>query len=99
MATHLIVQGGEIELHESESFNKARHRLNKAKKLVIDYENGNIDGNSKDEKFDPFHQLSFRTAFTDDDYPDGGRISVDPVKVIGVRSDDHKDLGGGSDED
>jgi hypothetical protein len=89
MATELIVQGGSIELHESETFNKVRHRLNKAKKLTIDYENNNVDASSK---FEPFHMLSFRTA-------EGGRVSVDPVKIIGVTSDVAKDVGGGADED
>lgn len=92
MGTELIVQGGSIELHESETFNKARHRLNRAKKLVIDYENGNIDANSKESKFEPFHILSFRTA-------DGGRGSFDPVKVIGVVSTEAKDVVGASEDD
>lgn len=80
----LIVQGGEIELHESEKFNKIRHRLNRAKKLLLDYENGNIDGTSKDERFEPFHMLTFRTS-------DDGRVTVDPMKVIGATADDPKD--------
>ncbi len=87
----LIVQGGSIALHESESFNKARHRLNAAKKLIIDYENGNIDG-SGNEKFQPFHRLSFRTEAD-------GRVAVDPAKVIGVMSDDPKDVGGSEEEE
>lgn len=94
----LLVQGGSIELHESETFNKLRHRLNKAKKMVIDYENGNIDGVTKANKdngtdsevFEPFHVLTFRTA-------DDGRVSVDPQKIIGVVSDTPKDVGGGDD--
>jgi hypothetical protein len=91
MATEIIVQGGSIELHESESYNKARHRLNRAKKLIIDYENGNIDGNSDGQKFEPFHILSFRTA-------EDGRVSIDPAKVMGVTSDEPKDVVG-ADED
>lgn len=90
MATELIVQGGSITLHESESFNKVRHRLNRAKKMIIDYENGNIDGTTKGEKFEPFHELSFRTE-------EDGRVSVDPAKVIGVTSDEPKDVGGSDD--
>lgn len=87
MATELIVQGGSIALHESETFNKARHRLNQAKKMIIDYENGNIDGTTKGEKFEPFHKLSFRTE-------EDGRVSIDPMKVIGITSDEPKDVGG-----
>lgn len=87
----LIMQGGSVELHESESFNKLRHRLNQAKKLIIDYENGNIDGKTKGEEFQPFHLLSFRTA-------DDGRVSVDPQKIIGVVSDLAKDVGSAGDD-
>lgn len=84
MATTLHVQGADIELDESESFNKLRHRLNKAFKQKVDYENGNIDGETEGQKFDPFHTLSFATE-------GGGRISVNVEKVIGISSDTAKD--------
>jgi len=82
MAVEIIMQGGSVTLHHTESFNKTRHRLNQTKKLVIDYENGNT---KDDSKFQPFHLLSFRTE-------DDGRVSVDPAKVIAVMSDDAKDV-------
>jgi hypothetical protein len=90
----LMVRGGEIELHPSENFNKIRHRANKAKKMLIDYQNGNIDGETKGQKFEPAHVLSFRTAAVDDD-EDGGRISIDVESYIGVMSTEPKDVGGG----
>src|SRR4051812_25021245 len=94
MACTLIIRGGEITLHESENFNKVRHRANKAKKMLIDYQNGNIDGETKGQKFEPAHVLSFRTAAVDDD-EDGGRISIDVESYIGVMSTEPKDTGGG----
>jgi hypothetical protein len=85
VATHIFVQGLDpIELAEDESFNKARHRLNKALKNKIDYENGSIDGESKGQEFEPAHALSFATA-------EGGRITVNPEKIIGFGSDEPKD--------
>src|SRR3954470_19175173 len=33
MTVTLLIRGGEVELHESEKFNKVRHRLNKARKM------------------------------------------------------------------
>jgi hypothetical protein len=96
MACTLLIRGGEIELHPSENFNKIRHRANKAKKMLIDYQNGNIDGVSKDQKFDPSHVLSFRT---DNGTEEGGRISVDVENYIGVISDEPKDVGGSNDEE
>lgn len=96
MPCTLLIRGGEIALHESENFNKIRHRANKAKKMLIDYQNGNIDGVSKDQKFTPSHMLSFRT---DNDTEEGGRISVDVENYIGVMSDEHKDVGGGNEEE
>ena len=90
----LLIRGGEIELHPSENFNKIRHRANKAKKMLIDYQNGNIDGEQKGQKFEPAHMLSFRTAaMEDDETEDGGRISIDVESYIGVMSTDPKDVG------
>src|SRR3954468_20038071 len=92
----LMVRGGEIELHPSENFNKIRHRANKAKKMLIDYQNGNIDGETKGQKFEPAHVLSFRTASVDDDdNEDGGRISIAVESYIGGLSTEPKDTGGG----
>jgi hypothetical protein len=90
MACTLLVRGGEIELHDSEKFNKIRHRLNRARKLSEDYKNGSISGTDSDQKFEPFHVLSFRTA-------DDGRLAVDIENVIGVMSDEIKDTPGGND--
>src|SRR3954468_21557814 len=90
----LMVRGGEIELHPSENFNKIRHRANKAKKMLIDYQNGNIDGETKGQKFELAHVLSFRTAPMDDD-DEGGRISIDIESYIGIMSTEPKDVGGG----
>lgn len=92
MACTLIIRGGEIALHESENFNKIRHRANKAKKMLIDYQNGNIDGVTKGQIFQPAHMLTFRT---DNDTEEGGRVSVDVENYIGVLSDEAKDVGGG----
>lgn len=93
MATYLFVQGLDpVELAEDESFNKARQRGNTALRLRIDLENGNIDGESKGQKFDPMHKLSFATAA-------GGRIAVNPEKFIGIGSDDAKDGSGTSDDE
>lgn len=89
----LLVRGGEIELHESENFNKIRHRLNRGRKLSEDYKNGSISGSKNgegDQKFEPFHMLTFRTA-------DDGRVAVDIENTIGVLSSEAKD--GFSDED
>lgn len=86
MATYLFVQGLDpIELSEDEKFNKVRKRGNDVLKLKIDYENGAV------EKYEPLHALSFKTA-------EGGRISIQPDKFIGVGSDEAKDTGSG-DED
>lgn len=91
MTCTLLVRGGEIELHESENFNKIRQRLNRARQMGEDYKNGTIDGKSEGQKFEPFHILSFRTV-------DDGRISVDIENTIGVMSDESKD-GAGSEDD
>ena len=91
MTVTLLVRGGEIELHESEKFNKVRHRLNKARKLDEDYKNGAISGND-DQKFEPFHMLTFRTA-------DDGRFCGDIQNVFGALSDEPKDSGGVNDDD
>lgn len=85
MATTLLVQGGEIEVDET--FNFVRARINKALKRKADYE---AEG-EKDEKYEPVHDLSFKTE-------QGGRIGVNPDKVIGVMSDLPKD-GAESDEE
>lgn len=95
MSCTLIFRGGDIELHHTENFNKIRHRVNKAKKQLIDYQNGNIDGVTKGQKFEPAHVLSFRTAPMDDDDEDGGRITIDVESYIGVISTEPKDVGGG----
>lgn len=84
MATEIVMQGGSIELADEETFNKARSRVNDALKMKIDFENGNIDGKTDGEKFQPMHLLSFDTA-------DGGRVSVNPEKIIAVLSDKPKD--------
>jgi hypothetical protein len=76
----IIMQGGSIDLHEEENFNKVRKRCNDATRAKVDYENGNID----DKSFQPFHDLSFKTD-------DGGRIAVNAEKVIAVVSDTEKD--------
>jgi hypothetical protein len=96
MPCTLLIRGGEIELHPSENFNKIRHRVNKAKKMLIDYQNGNIDGETKGQKFELAHVLSFRTAAMEDDEDDaGGRISIDIESYIGIMSTEPKDVGGG----
>jgi len=85
VATTLLIQGIDpVDLAEDESFNKVRQRINEAIKVKIDYENGNIDGESKGQEFKPAHLLSFATA-------DGGRVSINPEKIIGVGSDEPKD--------
>jgi len=86
MTCTLLVRGGEVELHDSELFNKVRQRLNKARKLSEDYKNGTIDGKEKGQEFEPFHVLTFRTA-------DDGRISIDIENCFGVLSDEPKDVG------
>ena len=88
MTTFLHTQGADIELASDESFNKARHRMNTAQRQLEDYRNGNIDGDSEGQKFNPYHQLSFKTA-------EGGRVSVNVEKVIGISSDEAKDVGSG----
>jgi hypothetical protein len=92
MACTLLIRGGEIELHESENFNKIRHRLNKGRKLSEDYKNGTIDGSTDGQKFDPFHVLTFRTS-------DDGRLSVDIENCIGVLSDEPRDGEAAEDEE
>lgn len=92
MPCSLLIRGGEIELDESEKFNKIRHRLNRARKLSEDYKNGAIDGKSEGQKFEPFHLLTFKTA-------DGGRFCGDIENVFGVLSDELKDVGGSNDDE
>jgi hypothetical protein len=92
MGCTLLVRGGEIELHETENFNKIRHRLNRARKLSEDYKNGAISGAKENgQKFEPFHVLTFRTA-------DNGRLAVDIENCIGVLSDVPRDSGGNEDD-
>jgi hypothetical protein len=91
MTVTLLVRGGEIELHESEQFNKVRHRLNRARKMSEDYKNGTIDGKTEGQKFQPFHMLTFRTA-------DDGRFTGDIENVFGALSDEPRD-GGNTDEE
>lgn len=108
MSVTIIVQGGSFDLHESEKFDKVRHRLNEAKRTVIDYTEGNIDGVTKgnanegvrDQRFRPFHTLSFKCVIPEnEDDPDTeyiiGRVAVDPEKVIGIMADTEKDVQGG----
>lgn len=89
MSTTIHLAGADIQLHDSETFNKARHRLNRAQKLIEDYKLGNV---SADEDFEPYHLLSFKM---ENDTEEGGRISVNVEKVIGISSDEPKDVGGG----
>lgn len=95
MACTLIIRGGEIALHPTENFNKIRHRANKAKAMLIKFQNGVIDGESEGQKFEPAHVLTFKT---DNGTEEGGRISVDVENYIGVMSDEPKDVGSGGDE-
>lgn len=108
MAVTIIVKGGSFDLHESEKFDKVRHRLNEAKRTVIDYTEGNIDGKTKgnankgerDQRFRPFHTLSFKCVIPEnEDDPDTeyiiGRIAVDVDDVIGIMADTEKDVTGG----
>lgn len=89
MTCTLIIRGAEIELHDSEKFNKVRDRLNRARKLAEDYKNGAVAG---EKDFKPFHLLTFRTA-------DDGRFSGDIENVFGVLSDEPKDIGSGKNND
>lgn len=73
MSTYLFVQGLDpVELAEDESFNKARSRGNQA--LT------GTNGKGERDPSLPMHKLTFYTA-------EGGRISVNPEKFIGVGSD------------
>lgn len=78
MATEIHFQGGSIDVDET--FNFVRKRLNDGARQVEDYRNGSIEG----KNFEPFHALSFKTE-------GGGRICVNPEKVICVTSDEAKD--------
>lgn len=89
--TTLIVQGGTIELDEN--FNLVRHRLNAAFKSVEDYRNGewNADEHKTDDNKDgiprPFHLMTFKTPPDEDDEDsEGGRVSINLEKIIGVES-------------
>lgn len=94
MSVTLLVQGGEVEL--AENFNLVRHRLNAAFKSVEDYRNGDWDAdahkqsNNKDGVPRPFHDLSFITA--DEDGDPEGRVTISYEKIIGVTSDELRDV-------
>lgn len=94
MPCTLLIRGGEIALHHSVSYNFVVQRANKAKAMLIDYQNGNIAAESTEKgqtkTFKPGHLLSFKT---DNGTDEGGRISVDIENYIGVLSDEHKDVG------
>ena len=77
MTTFLFVQGLDpVELAEEESFNKVRARGNQA--LT------GVNGKGESDRTNPMHKLTFFTA-------EGGRISVNPEKFIGVGSDSRTD--------
>jgi hypothetical protein len=87
MATTIHMQGGSIDLDEN--FNMVRQRLNQAQRALEDYRNGTVaDGT----KFRPYHDLSFKTE-------EGGRISINPEKIIAVESDLPNDKGSKSDDE
>jgi hypothetical protein len=82
MATYLMVRGMEpVEL--AESFNFVRKRLNDVEKAKLDYDQANI------EEFQPYHLVSFKTA-------DGGRFSPNYSQVLGVGSNERRDVGSSS---
>lgn len=82
MATFLFVQGLDpIELAEDESFNKARSRGNQS----LTGTNSRAEKETDDKRRNrPMDKLTFKTA-------EGGRISINPEKFIGVGSDVLKD--------
>jgi hypothetical protein len=85
----LVLAGAEIELDEEElTYNGARRRLDEIAAARIDYENGVEDEEGNKVEYKPFNKLSFKTA-------EGGRITVNPEKVIGLLSDQAKDVGSG----
>jgi hypothetical protein len=86
MATTLLIRGAQIDLHESEKFNKVKHRIMKAKQRKIDYENG-----SADEMHTNDSDLQFFTDQGGDNEP--GRIFVATDDCFGCMSDERKDGG------
>lgn len=100
----LLIKGGEIELHHSVRFATVRNRANKAKALLIDYQNGALEPegqiNPAPKVFKPGHLLTFFTAVEEtEDNPEGkGRISIDVESYLGVMSDDPKDYGSEEEE-
>lgn len=89
MSTYLMVQGTDpIELHESESFNKVRGRVNRA----LTGTNHLKEKADDKERATPLNVLSFHTA-------EDGRVAVNPEKVIGVGSDEWSDKREGSEDD
>jgi hypothetical protein len=79
MATFLIVQGMDnVEIDEN--FDKVRHRINQAV-TGADKSGEELDAKKAAQ---PLHDLTFKTS-------DGGRIAVNPEKVIGVGSTAAKD--------
>jgi hypothetical protein len=82
VTTFLFVQGLDpIELADDESFNKARSRGNQS----LTGTNSRAEKESDDKRRNrPMDKLSFKTA-------EGGRISINPEKFIGVGSDTIKD--------
>lgn len=78
-------QGGSIELdEEQESYNKCRARLDKVLKDRIDYENGEYNDDDGKKPYRPVKDLHFFTS-------DGGRICLNPEKIICFLSDEYKD--------
>lgn len=85
MGVYISAQGMEpVELADDESFTKVRQRFNKAVAGKIEFENAVMNGTKPDGKYDPFHGLTFATA-------EGGRISLNVDKIIGIYSDTSKD--------
>jgi len=80
MATVIVVAGVDVALADDESFNKVRHRVTNARRMLIDYELGNITA----EDFQPFHELSFKSS-------DGGRVFLPVDKIVFVHNDKPKD--------
>lgn len=76
MATTIYTMGGgEFELSDDEKYNKVRKRLNDLANAANELD----DDDGKSGK-DPFTKLQFFDE-------DGGRISLNPDKIIAIRSD------------
>lgn len=82
MATYLFIQGMD-NVEVEESYNLVRQRINRAI-TGIDKSGETLEPKNAAK---PLHDLSFKTA-------DGGRIAVNPDKIIGVGSDEDRDSGG-----